>query len=565
MVTTRQILLTFSLLLLLLSPAFAADIKVFVDQDQLRLDQSFRLYFEANGSVDDDPDFNPLKSDFEILSRNVSSSTSFVNGSFSSKKTWILTLIAKSSGTLTIPAVSFGSDQSPPLSLTIGTADTRTKTSQNKDLYLEVDAQPKSAYVQQQVIYSVRLYRRLEITNASLSDPEFSTGEAISEKIGEDHSYETIVDGRRYLVIERQYAVFPQQQGKLEIAPIRFSGQLLQNQRSFFGPLTQAGPIRRFSSDSVTIDIKPVPSSFTGKTWLPVKNLQISEDWSTDPSQLVVGEPATHTLKLTAHGALASLLPKLTADQLAQFKLYPDQPQLENQYQKQLAVGSREEKVAIIPTSSGKFTLPEQKISWWNTTTDQQETLVIKGRTLQVAPPFITHPPASTESPKQLPAAEPQQPAKVPITSKEDALIWKVLTFICAAGWFLTALVWFRSRKKWAKKAPHVSKVAPSLSQARKKLRQACNNNDVSAAAKVLLEWGKQNWSADPPCNLAEIGRRTNHDLQQQIEQLDKILYSQNATEWIGQELWRVFNQAKGNGLSKNSRKTDQLETLYLK
>lgn len=565
MVMARHILLTLSALMLFFSPAFSADIKVFVDQDQLRVDQSFRLFFEAEGSVDDDPDFTPLKLNFEILGRNVSSSTSIVNGSISSKKTWTLTLMAKQSGTLKIPAVSFGADKSPSLALTIGTADSLSKTYQGKDLYLEVDADPKSAYVQQQVTYSVRLYRRVEITNASLSEPEFSAGEAIIEKIGNDRSYENIVNGRRYLVIERQYAVFPQQPGALEIAPILFSGQLLQNQRSFFGPMAQAGPTRRFSSDPVSLEIKPIPSSFTGKPWLPVKNLQISEDWSTDPSQLIVGEPATRTLKLTAMGTLASVLPKLSADQIAQFKLYPDTPQLENQYHKQLAVGTRVEKIAIIPTSAGSFMLPEQRIHWWNTVTDQQETLVINGKMLQVAPPVITQPPVSAEEPNLLSPIEPPKPANLPGVHKKDAFVWKTLTFIFAAGWLLTTLAWFRSKKAGVRINTEQNKVATNPSQSRDQLQQACKINDATTAAKSLLEWGKQTWPADPPCNLAEIGSRTNIELHKQIERLNAVLYSQKPSAWAGQDLWQVFQQTKIDPVSREDSQTSCLKGLYLK
>lgn len=567
MVTARYYLIPACLLVLMLglfSPLLAAEIKVFVDQDELRVDQSFQVFFEATESVDDDPDFSPLQQDFEILSRNVSSSSSFINGSFSSKKTWIVTLLSKRDGHLQIPPISFGSDRSSALLLSIGKQNAPT-SGQNQEIYLEVEVEPESVYVEQQFIYKVQLFRRVEITNASLSEPDFSTIECNVEKIGDDLNFDTIINGRRYLVVERKYAVFPQQSGLLTIKPIRFKGQLVQAQRSFFGPINQAGPIRRISSDSLEIEIKPVPAAFTGQRWLPAEQLRISEDWSVDPAQLTTGEPATRTLTITASGVQAHLLPEISPQSVAGFKLYPDQAKFENDTDKEPSSAQRIEKVAFIPTQGGSFQLSEIRIDWWNTKTDQQETAVLPARSLMVTAPQTTPPIAPpqqlTEKP-QLPAPTPAPAVSPePATEHQTPAFWIITCAFLAGGWLLTSIGWWRSTRK--KSTPSTTAKKPDFSDTKKMLKTACEINDPITAGNSLLKWGKQQWPKNPPSNLTAIGERC-HDLAEEIEFLNRALYAQDAISWDGKQLWQLISKRSVTDEKTGSSKQSPLADLYI-
>ena len=572
MVTVRSRLIFVFLLMLIFCHAGAsraAAIKVYVDQDQLRVDQSFQLYFEATESVDDDPDFTPLEQNFDILGRNHSSSTSFVNGSFSSKKTWILTLMPKRAGVLKVPPISFGSDRSSALALTIEQADTTAGPRQNKDLYLKVEVEPKSVYLQQQFSYKVRLFRRVEITNASLTEPEINGVEAIVEKRDQDRNFETIIDGRRYLVIERSYNIYPQQSGRLRIEPIVFSGQVVQSQRSFFDPLGQAGPVRRLSSDAFEIDIKPIPKNFSGKHWLPAENLQVVENWSTDPQQLTVGEPATRTLLLSADGVLASQLPQLSTDKLPDFKLYPDQPKLETDSATTPSHARRTEKVAFIPKHPGSFQLPAIRVDWWNTQTDRPETFVLPARTVSVvaAPAAIPATPQAPVSPDEPATAEtaPQQPSTAPAsplsTAEPTSLFWPLTSAFLAGGWLLSAFFWWRSSRSTPRRQNQGTD--SKAKQTKKPVQQACRDNDPQAAATALLDWGKRNWPQQPPTNLTEIGNRCGGEVAEQIQLLSAALYSAKQLTWSGEKLWQAFKGISAEKVSVGDSKKEALKNLY--
>ena len=74
-------LYTFILLLFTSHTVMAANITVRLSHNPVSLDESFHLIYEADSSVDGDPDFSILTKSFEILSSNQSTNMRSVNGS----------------------------------------------------------------------------------------------------------------------------------------------------------------------------------------------------------------------------------------------------------------------------------------------------------------------------------------------------------------------------------------------------------------------------------------------------------------------------------------------------
>jgi len=211
----------------------AALITTSIDRDPVNFGESFRLTFESSDSVDDDPDFSPLQKDFQIISNNVSSNMRIINGSISSSKKWQLVVLPNRPGTLRIPSISFGRDKSQAMTVTVAKGQGRKNNNRaNQDVFLEVAVKPDQPYVQSQIVYTVRLYRSINTANASLTEPQISGVNAVIDKIGEDRNYELTVRGKRYAVVERNYAIYPQASGIMTISSLTFRGQ--PSRGSFF-------------------------------------------------------------------------------------------------------------------------------------------------------------------------------------------------------------------------------------------------------------------------------------------------------------------------------------------
>lgn len=556
--------------------AFAVDISVSVDRNPVKMDESFKIYFTASDNPDGEPDFSPLEQDFTVLNQSQSSNTSWVNGEYSKTIRWTVEAMAKKSGKLEIPGIIFGSDTSKPLSIEVSDkAANNNGVNPNDDLFLQVKASPEQPFVQSQVIYTVRVYRRVEITQASLGEPELT--DAVVEKLSQDSEFNTVVNGVSYLVTERKYAIFPQKSGVMTIKPITLTADVVVDSGGgrggfggFFGsPITQT---KRVLSEEIKLNVKPVPASFKGKAWLAADQLNLTEEWSGDNQQMKVGEPLTRTLTLKGEGTAIGQLPELNSVKTdANLKAYPDQPVLNEQKLPSGIVSSRQEKIAIIPAKPGKHTLPAIEIPWFNTKIQQMEIAKLPETTVTVLGEVVENPPAVPVSPAKPQVANPTQTETVPAITPQPATptvannptIWLWVSVFLGLGWLIT-LAYFLLRNPKIKpddsqSQNHVQQEL-RLKEINSQLKQACNQNDSQAAKNALLAWGKQQFNAN---NMGAIAHNCDTPLRDEIMNLNAVLYGKNAETWQGYGLLQAFNGSNKGRAQINPSGQSVLEPLH--
>ncbi len=552
-----------------LSEVRAATIQAELDRDRVSLQESFTLVFEAEGTLDGEPDFSPIEQHFDIVHKMEGSRMEIINGQISQKKEWTLTLMGKEAGFFTIPSISFGKDQSPALRIDIEKKIRSAKKEEPELLMLEVTGTPESGYVQSQFIYTIRFYRSINLLSAQISEPEISGIDAVIEKLGEDRQFEMRRDGERYRVIERKYAIFPQQSGQLTISPITFAGQLAGRARSQFNPFPGGGPIKRLRSEPLTLQVNPVPQDKIKGQWLPARNLLLMESWTEMENDALtgqVGEPLTWTLRVEAEGLTAAQIPEINPDIPKAFKAYPDQATLRNETTPDGLTGIREEKIALIPTVPGTLVLPKVDVPWWNTRTGQMEVAQLPARQIQVSPaeiplqPVLPAPVPETALRQKAPA----NPAPAP-SAKTTPGFWPWVSLALTVAWVMTLMGWWQAHRK-AKQIQAYSKgpgeSLPDFGPVKRQLKRACTQNDTAAAKDALLSWGKLKWPGRP-LSLGEIQNRVGPSLSSEIRTLNAVLYSQSKTSWeTGNLLWAAFEKEKKTQ-KKASSKPEALVPLY--
>ena len=553
-----QILLIPFLMLLSLM-ALAADIQVSIDRNPVNLNDSFQVVFSANADPDDDPDFSTLQDNFEILNQQRSSNASWVNGHSSRTEQWILTLMAKQAGDQLIPPITFGRDISKPLHITVNS--TAATPQNNEDIFLEVSANPETPYVQSQVLYTVQLYRRLQITQARLDEPQLK--DAVIEKLGEDSNYTTQIKGVDYWVTERKYAIFPQHSGVFTIAPLGLTADVLtmhkQRFNSFFNQ--QATETRRVSSKAITLNVQAEPADFKNQPWLSAAALELTESWSDNRLETKVGEPLTRTLRLKAQGATVGQLPELASAAIDGIKTYPDQPQLKEDKQSDGLIASREEKIAFIPAKPGEYHLPAIEITWFNTQTQRSETARLPAVkiTALAGSEAVMQPTAAPTS-----NAPPAADAKLELgqTQHSDNAIhfWQALSACLAIGWLLTLWKFYqRPTPKLAAVATDSSSPAVGHGDVEKRLQRACLDNNAQLVKQLLLQWGKAEYAAD---SLGSLAGNCKAPLRDEIELLNQHLYAGLPADWEGLPLWQAFSRHQAPPPLKSTG-YEGLEPLY--
>jgi hypothetical protein len=558
-------------------PAWAT-LQAYVDRNPVAEDESFTLTLESSNDVDGSPDLSPLRQDFDVEGQSKSSSLSIINGSVSRKTQWQISLMAKHSGQLQIPAITVGSEQTQPLTVVVTPASQAQAAPGGGDLFLEVKVTPRTAYVQQQVIYTARLYRAVNLANGStLSEPTLPGGDAVVEKLGKDKDFETLRNGMRYEVIERSYAIYPQKSGSLDIAPLVFDGDIVQGGGGGglfgFDPFNQSTRHKRLRSQAEHIDVKPIPAAFHGSQWLPARSLELDENWSPDPPKFMVGQAVTRTIAVMADGLTASQLPALEGGAISGLKQYPDQPALKDTQDSAGVTGLRTEKIAYIPTQAGSVTLPAIKIAWWNTATDNMEVASLPSRTFTVLPaaagsnatpppvPMVNTPSPTQQTPQALTAPAPS-PQVLP--QHTDAGSWPWIALVLGLGWLVTLFAWWwRPRHSAVPAVTTQSAEQDSLRRLEKELQVSCLANDAARTKGAVLAWARRRWPEHPPISLTAVARRCTGPLSESLIELDRALYAQTAAVWQGQDLWQQFAAHKAGETHKAADQDLGLEPLY--
>jgi len=530
---------------------FAAEFNAAVNRYTLEEGESLELRLQVNeSSLLNKPDYSPLEKDFDIMDVGRSSQVQIINGDTKSSTVWKLALVPNKTGEITIPSIRLGKlrTQAITINVTKAMAQSSNILQTQPKIMVEAVADKTSAYVQEQIIYTVRLlFQGIQIRQWNLSEP--TVGDAIIHPLGEPAQYEKNIGGISYGVLEKRYAIFPQSSGELEIPPITFAGVVNDaNQQNYFGRGKQI--IRR--SQPVGISVHPKNSAFPNLNWLPAKALLLEEKWSPELSTLKVGESVTWTLILKALGQNSSTLPPLNIKLPPEFKTYPDQAKLEEGQNGDGLIGQRSESIAIVATSPGDFELPAVEVSWWNTQENQLQTTRIPKRSIRVIPaaPQVQAIPSSPQPATPEITTAPQAPLK---TSSSDAALlkelqqWKIGALV-VTGLLLLLLIthfilWLRRKpSKEISAADHQllekerqQKIQSSL----KTLLTACKTNNPKQVQATLIDWGSHLLGQ----HIHSIGQikteMTSAELKDELGKLESLLYSAQAdsTTWDASKL----------------------------
>lgn len=573
----RMIALLVTVISLLASVPAQAAFQAFVDRNPVAEGESLTLTLKSDEDLNGDPDLSGLQQDFDVLGQSKGSSMQIINGSVTRSTQWQINIIPKHNGQLVIPSIKAGGQATQPIVLGVTKADQAQAAQLNGELFLEVSAEPHTAYVQQQIIFTVHLYRAVNLgNNNTLSDPKFPGMDTVVERLGDDRSYQAMHNGQAYAVIERRYAVYPQKSGQFNSASVQFDGEIIEGNRGrgvfTFDPFNQSSRHKRVNSKTIPFTIKPAPAGMGGAQWLPASKLQLSEQWSENPPKFIAGEPITRTLVVSANGLTASQLPVLDNRAIDGLKFYPDQPVLKDNKDDNGIRGVRTQKTAILPTHAGNFTLPATEVKWWNVNTDKMEVAQLPARNITVLPGSANPPVAN-----QAPALSSQgELSETNATSADTSLAsgslirekysrgwWPWLSLFLGAGWLATLLLWWRQVHNKYPATKKESSDEESLRQLENQLKKGCMANDAAQAKSKLLAWAKLRWQKNPPASLTSMAGLCHPALAVALNELDSALYGQKKGIWQGENLWQLFNQHKPVVAEIQDGKSESLKPLY--
>lgn len=499
-----------------------------IDRADIEINESFTLKVTVDTEVDAEPDSSQLDADFYIGQRSQLSNTTIINGEISRSRTWTYVLMPKRAGALVIPPISVGNEQSDPLQITV--LPQAESIPGEADIFVSAEVDHSESYVQAQVLYSVRVYRSVATRQPRLSEPELTGVEVLVELAGEERSYESILNGKSYNVVERVYALFPQESGELSIAPARFEARVLRG-----GRITGR---KVYESEPITVAVNPIPAppaGFPNAAWLPAKSLELSEEWSREPARLAAGEPVTRHVTVTALGQLSTQFPVIDPEFSDGVKVYPDKPELHVSAEPNGIKATRKDQYAIIGVRPGVVEIPEVKVPWWNIDKGEWQVASLPSRRLTIL--------ASAETALPPPVIQDIEPAAG--TARPIAVegsFWRRISEGMVVLWLLTVLAWWWSRRPESKpREPGAPPIHRQQAKFLKAARRAALSGDAATVKSALLSWGRLQWPEDWPRSIGELASRTSEPLATELDRLCSASYGPRSDPWSGENLARAL------------------------
>ncbi|MGI9219555.1 MAG: BatD family protein [Woeseiaceae bacterium] len=522
MVNIRLILVC----MLLGSAQALAGVSASIDRADIELNESFTLEITSDTNIDIHPDVSVLEKDFHVGQSNQLSNTTIMNGQIRRSKTWSYMLMPKRAGQIAIPAISVGAESTTPLFVDV--KEPTYSPPGEAEVFITTEVDFNESYVQAQILLTIKIYRSVAVRQPSLRQPVMTGAEVLVELAGDDRSYEAVINGTPYGVIEQVMAIYPQESGEIEISPARFEARVLRNGRITGRKMYESQPL------VVTVlPTPPAPAEYPNAVWLPAKDLQLSEVWSRDESEIKAGEPLTRHVTVSALGQLETQIPVIDPPTADGMNVYPDKPELGRQIEPGGIRGIRKDQYALIGVTAGTVVLPALELPWWNVAKGEWEVATLPEHSIEVV--------SSGEMPVDM-GADLQQAVAPGETITVHSTFWRRVSEILAALLLITLFSWWwSSRPKRGPREPEPVPIHKQQARSLKNARKAALAADAAAARSALISWGQLQWPAEPPRSIGTIAERVSAPLSDELLSLSRLSYGPENAEWNGAALAKAL------------------------
>ncbi len=330
---------------------------------------------------------------FQVTSGGTSSRIELINGKVNASLDYTYTLQPKHTGSFKVgPArvtVEGRSYASNTARITVA-APSEIEGEDRGPLFLTAELSKENVVVEEQTVYVLKLYRRVNVRDISLTLPEME-GLTFSQ-LGNPLKYRSVQNGKPYKVLEVRYALMPSKEGVYRLEPAKMHMTLLQSgDRSPFGGLL-TDPFFGFDrgkpvgvvSETMTLVVDPLPEAgrpagFSGL----VGQFEMSS--SLQPPEVKTGESATLTVRVRGRGNV-NLVPDMELPDLESAKVYADQPVLEVHPDDKGIAGEKTMKWALVPGEEGRMEIPPLTLTFFDTNNRSYRTLKTPPHGLLVLP-----------------------------------------------------------------------------------------------------------------------------------------------------------------------------------
>jgi hypothetical protein len=338
---------------------------------------------------DSRPILNGLES-FDMAPGETSTDLGVSDGDLSARVDYIYLIYPKKIGTFQIGPVEVAIEGKTFQSNTATLVITEQPRSSDVDyetlIFLRAALSTAKVYLEEQVVYTLKLFRKARVSNIDLDLPE--TEYLTFKRLGNQREYKGVYNGQEYKVLEVRHALIPSKTGTLRILPTKMTMLVYPlgeaDRGTFDTPLyaLTTGIERAVESGPLELEVIPLPEDqrpddFSGL----VGSFQI--DSLLEPPTIKAGESAILTVFLSGRGNV-DRIPDLKLPKLEQTKVYPDLSVLKMEPDAKGLTASKTMRWALVPEKEGHYEIPSLSISFFDTKTKKYRVLKTPPHSLSV-------------------------------------------------------------------------------------------------------------------------------------------------------------------------------------
>ena len=412
----KRLISTFTGLFIILAVAFADEISFVASApNAVVVGQQFKLSYKVNRGNAKELHI-PSVDGFTILmgpSRSSSSSYSNYNGQVTStvSLTYTYILKAEKEGTFTLPAATTEVEgkqvKSNSVEIKVLPQDKQQAGSQTSaqsggsgssaeigknDLFMTAILNKTKIFEQEAVLLTYKVYSAVNLTSLNGKMPTLKEFHIQEIDLPQQKEWQLEhYNGRNYRALTwRQYLLFPQQSGEIEIPSVAFEGIVAQQVRTSMDPFDMF-----FNGGSQYVEVKKTLNTPALK--LKVENLpsgkpegfsggvgEFNIKSSLSASEVKANEAVTMRITISGVGNM-KLLKTPEVNFPADFEVYD--PKVDNNFSVKSngLSGNKIIEYLVIPRHAGTFTIPSVKFSYFDVKQQQYKILETEPYTLTVA------------------------------------------------------------------------------------------------------------------------------------------------------------------------------------
>ena len=380
----------------------------------------FNISYEANTKTDSQPTLPDVEGLRILMGPSSSTFTSMqnINGRVTSKQTITFTyvVVADKEGDITIPGASvmvegkkitsnaitvkvLPEDKASSASQQGGSGNASVRQQGNRqsteiskdDLFIVASVNKTKVYDREAILLTYKVYTAVNLVNLDNPTPELQGFNIQEVELSQNRQFELEhYKGRNYnTLVWRQYVLFPQQTGKLEIPSMDYEAVVAVQTRNsmdpfemmFNGGYSYMEVKKNLRSNKVVIDVQELPKGKPDGFSGGVGNFNVSSTVST--TKLKSNEEFTLKVTVKGYGNM-KLMGDPVVDFPSEFDVYD--PIIKNDYR--LAnngfKGEKTYEYVITPRTSGSFVIPPARFVYFDTATGNYKTVESTAYTIEV-------------------------------------------------------------------------------------------------------------------------------------------------------------------------------------